>query len=63
MVEKGAIFIDHFPLYTPVRANVRRRDQFLLVRLSKGRVHDAALKYLAEEMEEEIQESLVASRR
>ena len=50
MVEKGAIFIDHFPLYTPVRANVRRRDfNFCWFVSARGRVHDAALKYLAEE--------------
>ncbi|MGB2335611.1 MAG: hypothetical protein ACPH87_08135 [Candidatus Poseidoniaceae archaeon] len=50
MVEKGAIYIGNFPLYTPVKSNVRKRDfNFCWFVSARGRVHDAALKYLAEE--------------
>ena len=54
-VEKGAIYIGDFPLYTPVKARVgsNRDFNFCWFISARGRVHDAALKYLAKLWEKE----------
>ncbi len=47
--EKGAKFIQEFPLYSPPKAKLRDRNfTFCWFHAARGRVHDAALEYIVQ---------------